>query len=784
MSAVPVLHPASCAHCGQPAAAGARFCCPGCAAAYETICALGFGRYYERREIDPDARALKPEPTERVALEHYVRTGPDGRSALELMVDGLQCGACVWLIESVLAQYPELIKARVNMTTRHLRLEWQGDPALAQVFVAKIEALGYRLAPFRTEALAAATDRTEQELLRALAVAGFAAGNLMLLSIGIWAGFSEGMGSATRALMHWLSAAIALPAIFYAGRPFFRSALAVVSHGRTNMDVPISIGVLLVTGMSLVETMRGGAHTYFDSAATLLFFLLIGRVLDHRARGKARRAAEELIGLSSADVLVLAPDGRCQSRAPEAVRPGERVLVGMGERIGVDGTVLDGNSEIDQSLVTGESLPIPARPGSPVFAGSVNLGAPLTIEARATGDGTLLAECVRLIEAAEQGRGRFVVLADRIARRYAPTVHLAALGTFLGWWLLMGAPWTEALLNASAVLIITCPCALALAVPAVQVIATGKLFRAGILLKSPSALERLAAIDTIVFDKTGTLTQRTLQLVDDPLRRPADLAAAAALAVTSRHPLARALAAAAGPVAIAAGVEEVPGAGLEAPGPDGRIRLGSAAFCGVTAAEGDTPELWLARPGQAPVRFAFAERLRADAAETIAALQREGVTLRLLSGDRKMAVARAAGAAGIEAWDAAQSPPDKVAALAALAAAGHQVLMVGDGLNDGPALAAAAVSMSPSTAADLSQTLADLVFQGERLQPVAQALSTARRARRLIRQNIALSLGYNLCVVPLAVLGLVTPWLAAAAMSSSSLLVILNSFRFGGKETP
>ncbi len=772
MSAVPALHPALCAHCGQPAAA--RFCCPGCAAAYETINALGFGRYYQRREIDPDARALKPEPTERVALERHVRIGPDG-ATLELMVDGLHCGACVWLIESVLAQCPELTKARVNMTTRRLRLAWQGDPALAQGFVAKIEALGYRLAPFRTEALAAATDRTEKELLRALAVAGFAAGNLMLLSIGIWAGFTEGMGWATRALMHWLSAAIALPAIFYAGRPFFRSALAVLRQGRTNMDVPISIGVLLVTGMSLAETIRGGAHTYFDSAATLLFFLLIGRVLDHRARGKARRAAEQLIGLAGADVVVLQPDGTRDSRAPDAVRPGERVLVGMGERIGVDGIVLAGRSEIDASLVTGESLPVAALPGSQVFAGSVNLGAALTIEARATGDGTLLAECVRLIEAAEQGRGRFVVLADRVARRYAPAVHLAALSTFLGWWLLMGAPWTEALLNASAVLIITCPCALALAVPAVQVIATGRLFRAGILLKSSTALERLAAIDTVVFDKTGTLTERSLQLVEDKRHRPADLAAAAALAVTSRHPLARALAAAAGPVAIASGVEEVPGAGLNA----GAIRLGSAVFCGVTAPDSDTPELWLTRPGQASVRFAFAEKLRADAAATVARLKRDGVALRLLSGDRETAVARAAGAAGIETWEAAQSPPDKVAALTALAAAGHRVLMVGDGLNDGPALAAAAVSMSPATAADLSQTLADLVFQGENLRPVALALATARRARRLIRQNIALSLGYNLLVVPLAVLGLVTPWLAAAAMSSSSLLVILNSFRFG-----
>ncbi len=316
------------------------------------------------------------------------------------------------------------------------------------------------------------------------------------------------------ALLHWVSALIAMPAVAYAGRPFFGSAFAALRQGRTNMDVPISIGVLLVTGMSLVQTIQRGPDTYFDSAVTLLFFLLIGRVLDHRARGRARATAEQLLTLRMTDVAVLEPDGTVRRRGQEQVAEGDRILVASGERIGVDGVVESGAASLDASLVTGESLPVAAEPGAAVFAGSLNLGATLTVRATATGGSTLLAECVRLIEAAETRRGRFVVLTDRVARRYAPTVHVCALGTFLWWFFVAGVPAGQALLTATSVLIITCPCALALAVPAVQVIATGRLFRGGMLLKSPTALERLADVDTVVFDKTGTLTEPLLALAE------------------------------------------------------------------------------------------------------------------------------------------------------------------------------------------------------------------------------------------------------------------------------
>jgi len=540
--------------------------------------------------------------------------------------------------------------------------------------------------------------------------------------------------------------------------------------------VPISIGVVLVTGMSLAETIAGGAHAYFDSAVALLFFLLIGRVLDHRARGQARATAEQLLTLHATDVAVLQPDGSTVRRGQQAVAPGDVVLVGLGERIGVDGTVERGVSSLDASMVTGESLPMPAAPGTQVFAGTLNLGAPLTVRAVATGNATLLAECVRLIDAAEARRSRFVVLADRVARRYAPAVHVCALATFLFWYVAWGASLEASLLTAASVLIITCPCALALAVPAVQVIATSRLFQSGILLKSATALERLAEVDTVVFDKTGTLTEPVLGLQGAP--DAAALRVAASLAASSRHPLARSLCSAAGPVPAAEDVVEHPGEGLSLTTAAGEIRLGSRAFCGDAGAPAAAmPELWLARPGVPGVRFSFDETLRADAAAVVARLAAMRLTVRLVSGDRPDSVARVAADVGIADWEAARSPVAKVAAVEALVAGGRKVLMVGDGLNDAPSLAAASVSASPASAADVSQTVADVVFQGSRLGPVTALIETARRTRTVMRQNLCLSIGYNALMVPLAVAGLVTPWLAAAAMSSSSLLVMANSFR-------
>lgn len=767
-----------CRHCGQDIPLGFEgdFCCRGCEGAFALVQGLGLDTYYSRRCVDPAIRPLRPD--EDCAAFHdysaHVSMDDKGEASIHLMVEGIHCAACIWLIEALLSKQPGVAWARVNMTTRRLVVRW--DPALADpaTLLEPVLKVGYRLVPYDPAKLGRETERHEKELLRAMAVAGFAAGNVMLLSVSVWAGHFSYMGPYTRDLMHWISALIVLPAVLYCVRPFARSALSALRAGRTNMDVPITLGVTLASAMSLAETMRGGEYAYFDSAITLLFFLLIGRYLDSRARGRARSAAEHLLSLDAVAVTVLESDGSQRLLPPGKVAAGAVVLVATGERIGVDGTVAEGRSDIDTSLISGETVPVPVAAGDKVFAGTINLSAPLRLKVAAVGERTLLAEIVRMMEVAEQGRARYVALADRVARWYAPVVHVAALSTFLGWMFLAGVAWQQALLTAVAVLIITCPCALALAVPVVQVIASGRLLRQGILLKSPTALERFAEIDTVVFDKTGTLTLGKAELIRDGAWTETQLMTAASLALASRHPLARALAARAPGARIADNAGEVPGCGMTA----GSLRLGSRAWIGIADdAEAQGPELWLDQPGSAPVRFAFADEPRADAAEVVAALKRRGLHVELLSGDREATVCQIAGRLGIGTWHARRTPADKVARLEQLKAEGRKVLMVGDGLNDAPALAAAHVSASPSSAVDVSQTAADVVFQGARLNPVSETLAVAAASRRLVRQNFLLALGYNVFTVPMAVAGYVTPLIAAIAMSTSSLVVIGNALR-------
>jgi len=775
-----------CRHCGEPVTAlspaAPDFCCSGCAGAYALLGELGLKSYYNRRAIDPKVRALRPDEDEvaNVDFTELASTDGDGNHHLNLMVDGIHCAACVWLIETLLQRNPTVLQARVNMTTRRLRLSWQGELGDIDDIIRPVMQMGYRLIPFDPAALEQATASRNKELLRCLAVAGFAAGNVMLLSVSVWAGYFQGMGGATRDLFHWISALIALPAAAYAGLPFYRSAVGAIRNRRVNMDVPISLGVILALGMSLAQTIRGEPHAYFDSAITLLFFLLIGRYLDGRARGQARSAAEHLLSLNARSITVVEPDGTRRLIAPQKAVPGMTVLVAAGERIGIDGKVVDGQSDVDTSIITGESIPVLNRPGATVFAGTTNISAPLRIEVTATGGNTLLSEIVRLMENAEQGRARYVAIADRVAKAYAPVVHTLSLATFIGWWLIGGIGWQDALMNAIAVLIITCPCALALAVPVVQVIATGRLLRAGILVKSATALERLTKVTGIIFDKTGTLTTGKPELVGEPDQDK--LLFAAGMAANSNHPLSRALVRAAGNVTAHPNVSEQAGLGLLTPGPSGPIRLGSRAFCDV-AENADVPsdiagpELWLSEPGVAPTRFVFRDTMRSDAPDVIDNLRTRGFEMTLLSGDRESTVRQLAETLGIPVWQARMSPTQKAAHIQTRSDEGKCDLMVGDGINDAPALAAAHASMSPATAAEISQNAADIVFQGDRLGAVIEAIDVARKADQLVRQNFALSFAYNVITIPLAVSGYVTPLIAAIAMSSSSLVVIANALR-------
>jgi len=715
-----------------------------------------------------------------VAVAQGFAREAEGYETLHMIVDGMHCPSCIRRIEGGLMGMRGMAAARVNLSTKRLTASWETGTLQPDDVIAKVEDIGFHAVPYDPDLLKTGEDAEDRRLLRALGVAGFASANIMLLSVSVWSGNASDMGEATRTMMHWISALIALPAIAYAGRPFFRSAMAAIRSGRLNMDVPISLAVLLAAGMSVYQTMIGGIHAYFDAAVMLLFFLLIGRYLDRRVRSEARSAAQNLLALRSRAAMVIDPDGGHRALPVEALRPGMKVAVAVGERIPVDGIIRAGAGEVDTSLITGESLPKRVEDGMEVFAGTLNLSAPLEVEVRAADEDTLLAEIVRLMEAAEQGRARYVRLADRAARVYAPVVHVLAAATFAGWILLGGVGWEQALMTAIAVLIITCPCALGLAVPAVQVVASGKLLSKGVLLKSGDGLERLAAIDHVVFDKTGTLTEGKPDLITGDGIDETILKQAAAGAARSSHPLARALVRAAGQdVTPVANVHEEPGAGLEWTSDHGTFRLGSRAWCGgdQKGADHDASELWFARPDQPPVCFRFHDKPKDDAKALVAALKARGLGVELLSGDLPGPVASVAGALGITDWRAAQTPDMKIARLEELAAEGKRVLMVGDGLNDAPALMAAFVSMSPATGADVSQTAADFIIQGERLLPVISTLDVARKGRALILENFGLALVYNLIAVPIAVAGFVTPLIAAAAMSGSSIIVTVNALR-------
>jgi P-type Cu2+ transporter len=736
----------------------------------------------------PDRDAPRADPAA------FVRRDAEGHEAIDLMVRGAKCAGCIRKIETGLLALPGVTDARLNLSTGRLAVAWTPGAVKPRALIETLARLGYDAAAFDPAESQRNVDKEGRRLLRCLAVAGFAAMNIMMFSVPIWAGDGE-MGAGVRTFLHWISALIAVPASLYAGRPFFGSAWRALRSGRANMDVPISLAVFLTLGMSLWETMREGGQAYFDGVTMLLFLLLIGRYLDHRLREKARTAAKDLLALQAATASRIDADGVVRAVAARDVRAGDRLIIAPGERAPVDGVIEDGVSELDVSLLTGETAPAAAAPGDVLHAGAVNLMAPLTVRAKARAEQSLVAELARLIEIGEQGRARFVRLVDRAAQLYAPTVHVLALTTFLGWLvgpaLLREAGLADiadvgvrgALLNAVAVLIITCPCALGLAVPAVQVVATGRLFKAGVLVKSGDALERLAQVDYVVMDKTGTLTLGRPRLARAP--DPQTLAVAASLARVSRHPLARALVEAAGPGAPAANVREIPGQGLEAQIGGARVRLGRRSFAAPNAADASDglAEMWFARDGAEPVRLAFEDALRPDAARVVAALAARGMPVELISGDRPAAVEAAARAAGIARWTGAASPTDKIARLAALKAEARRTLMLGDGLNDAAALAAAHASASPGSAIDVSQAAADIVFEGASLAPLLDMLDVAREARARVYENLTLSVIYNVCAVPIAVLGLVTPLIAALAMSGSSLIVTLNALRLQGRES-
>ena len=709
------------------------------------------------------------------SAESIAAAGVGAKGArLVLSLPTAHCAACISTVEQAVQAVPGVRSARVNLTLRRVSVD-AGPEVTAERLVGVLAGVGYEAHELDPGLLSATeTDRQGRDLLMRLGVAGFSMMNVMLLSVAVWSGAED----ATRDLFHWISAAIALPTVIFAGQPFFKSAWASLRVGRLGMDVPISLALILASSISLFETWKSGHHAYFDAAVMLSFFLLAGRYLDHRTRAVARSAAEELAALEVPRAVLLREGAEVVVPIAE-VMPGDLVRVRPGGRMPVDGVVVDGQSEVDRSLLTGESLPVFAGVDTVVSAGEVNLTGPLTLRVTAAGRESSLHRMADLVAVAESAKTRYTSLAERAARWYSPLVHILSFSAFGFWMWKTGGDLRFAVNISAAVLIITCPCALGLAVPAVVTAASGKLFRKGLLIKHGTALERLAEVDTVVFDKTGTLTMGAPEVTNLADHPRVAVEVAAALAGASSHPLALALVAGAraagiGPARVEE-LREVPGYGVEGVWKGRRVRLGRAEWCGSEPVDATATYLCT---GEGSARaFTFADSLRPGAEAAVASLRAQGLRVVLISGDARGAVAGLAERLGIAEWRAGALPAEKAAEVAAMTRDGCRVLMVGDGLNDTAALAAAHVSVSPASALDAARVASDIVLLGQDMAPIGDALRIARQASRRIVENFGVSAAYNVIAVPLALVGMATPLAAAAAMSLSSITVSLNALR-------
>ena len=723
-------------------------------------------------EFDPEHASLSACPACAVvpSAQHLAAMAAPKDARLMLSLPSAHCAACISTVESGLQAVPGVHSARVNLTMKRVSVEADADLTAADL-IAALKRVGFEAHELDPGLLSTTeTERQSRDLLMRLGVAFFSMMNIMLLSVAVWSGAE----TATRDLFHFISAAIAIPTVLFSGQPFFKSAWASLRVGRLGMDVPISLALILATSISVFETLNSGHHAYFDAAVMLCFFLLLGRYLDHRTRAVARSAAEELAALGVPRATVL-DQGIERVRAISDIAVGDLVIVRPGGRMPVDGVVVAGASEVDRSLLTGESLPVFAGQGCAVAAGEINLTGPLTVRVTAAGRNSSLHRMADLVAVAENAKTRYTSLAERAASWYSPLVHILSFSAFGFWMWKTGGDLRFAINISAAVLIITCPCALGLAVPAVVTAASGKLFRKGLLIKHGTALERLAEVDTVVFDKTGTLTMGAPQPTNLADHSPQVMAVATALAAASSHPLARALAETSlATAAQIADLREVPGYGIEGFWQGQTVRLGRADWCGADPL--DVTATYLSAGG-ATYAFTFADRLRPGADVAIAALKAQGKDIRLISGDTPGAVAQIADRLGIANWTAGALPAEKAALVADLTAQGRRVLMVGDGLNDTAALAAAHVSISPATALDAARVASDIVLLGNDMAPIADAVRISRQATRRMIENFGISAAYNVIAVPLALVGLATPLAAALAMSLSSITVSLNALR-------
>lgn len=787
----------SCFHCGEPIAEGIEIfadidgqqrpmCCEGCRAAALMIDGAGLGQFYQIREqLSPTALHADDElaavDLDAVQAE-FVLTDGDEREA-ELVVEGLRCSACAWLIEHLLSQQPGVTRVLVNLAAQRLMLRWHQPTVALSALLRLLRQLGYRAIPFLPEAEEKQYRRESQALLIQLAVAAIASMQVMMAAVSLWYGAFADMDADFEQYLRWVSLVFAAPVIGYSALPFHLGALRSLLAGKPGMDLPVSLALVLAFGASTLATVRGYGEVYFESVTMFVFFLLIGRLLEHRAR---RRASEHTANLRRSMPLMarrLEADGQLTEVAVATLKAGDRVLVTPGQAIPADAQIETGNGEVDESLLTGESLPVAKAEGSTVYAGSINGSSPLQLRVICARSESLLAHIIRHQTLALAERPRWAMLADRIASRFVIGQLLLTAAAYALWYL-----WLEparAFDVALALLVATCPCALALATPAALSSAIARLSQFGVLIRRSSAFEPLANISRVVFDKTGTLTRGRLQLDEiQPLGSLSSaqiLLIARALEHNSEHPVARALRDGEGPLPEVEVRRNHPGLGVSGVIAGIDYALGRPDWFGPEQQSGDLASSRIAvtlfARKQAIARLWFADQLRDDATTVCRQLQARGLVLEVASGDPGAGAAKLLAGLGLAQIGVGLSPVQKQQRISTLQNQGERILAVGDGINDAPTLAQADCSVAMGAGTDLAKQSADVVMVAERLDGLPLLLRMATAATRIAHQNLGWAMLYNLIVIPLAFAGLITPWFASLGMSVSSVVVVVNASR-------